>query len=49
MSGILGPAGALSPYANKVANGSLPDLKQAKRESLEAELYNPDLYHANTA
>ena len=32
MSGILGPTGAFSPYMNK-GMGSLPDLKQAKRES----------------
>ena len=32
MSGVLGPTGAFSPYMNK-GNGSLPDLKQAKRES----------------
>ena len=31
LSGILGSSGAISPYFN--ANGSLPDLKQAKRES----------------
>ena len=36
LSGVLG-SGSPSPYYNN-AMGSLPDLKQSKRESLEAEL-----------
>ena len=48
LSGILGSSGAISPYFN--ANGSLPDLKQAKRESkcrsyfFLSQSYSPKLF-----
>ena len=45
VGGILGSSGSASPYFSN-ANGSLPDLKQSKREALEAELLQPQ---ANTA
>lgn len=47
LSGVLGgSSGTGSPYFNG-GMGSLPDLKQSKRESLEAELLH-GVPHANT-
>lgn len=46
LSGVLG-GGSPSPYFNN-AMGSLPDLKQSKRESLEAELLSNDSSQAKT-
>jgi len=45
LSGVFGGPSA-SPYGNNPM-GSLPDLKQSKRESLEAELLS-DSAHAST-
>ena len=45
VGGILGSSGSASPYFSGGLNGSLPDLKQSKRDALEAELLQP---HANT-
>ena len=46
LSGVLGASGN-SPYFNN-AMGSLPDLKQSKRESLEAELLSAESSQAKT-
>jgi len=40
VGGILGGSGSSSPYFTN-AQSSLPDLKQSKREMLEAELLQP--------
>ena len=48
LSGVLGSSGGgPSPYFNG-AMGSLPDLKQSKRESLEAELLSAESTQAKT-